>query len=230
MYGGAQPATAWYEDHAFLAAFQPFGAANLAASYANLGTGGASWDAAAGSAGPTHDPAVGWSFASASSQYLVVGSGALVSAAPLTIIGLYRVPNFSNYYNIGSIRRTSVSNYGWQLYSTQTSGKPTWESKGASSQGISSTASPSLNTWAVAIGVELATNSRAVYLDGGGKATGATNITPSGLDITLIGAVHNATIYTQFMNGDIAAVGFIDAALDDTQSLALATKLLALVA
>lgn len=61
-----------------VAAYQPKGAASLAASYVNLANPG-TYDAAPGVA-PTFDAATGWSFAAAASQYLnsgVPGTSAL---------------------------------------------------------------------------------------------------------------------------------------------------------
>lgn len=56
-------------------AYQPKGAANLAASYINLITPGTN-DAAEGTAAPTWDATSGWIFTGASSQYLIAGSAA----------------------------------------------------------------------------------------------------------------------------------------------------------
>jgi hypothetical protein len=66
LSGAAAGEAAWYADA--LVAYQPKGAASLAASYTNLGTSGATNDAAPGDA-PTFDTSTGWTF-NGTSDYL----------------------------------------------------------------------------------------------------------------------------------------------------------------
>lgn len=69
----ASGAADWWEvaGKTCVAAYQPKGAASLAASYVNLANSG-TYDAAPGTA-PTFDTATGWTFTAASSQYLITG-------------------------------------------------------------------------------------------------------------------------------------------------------------
>ena len=73
LLGGGRR-TRWWElpGQTCLAAYEPQGAASLAASYINLANPG-TYDAAPGAAGPTWNAADGWVFDAAQSQYLTTG-------------------------------------------------------------------------------------------------------------------------------------------------------------
>jgi hypothetical protein len=77
--GGAAAPAAWYADA--IVAYQPKGAASLAASYTNLGTNGAANDAAPG-VEPTFDTATGWTCNG--TKYLTMGG--LLPGAAYTVL------------------------------------------------------------------------------------------------------------------------------------------------
>lgn len=56
-----------------------------------------------------------------------------------------------------------------------------------------STASCVVNTWQHCVAVFTSATSRTIYLRGGNSATGATNVTPAGIDTTAIGRLVNGT-------------------------------------
>ena len=87
----------------------------------------------------------------------------------------------------------------------------------ASSVALTST-TYSAGTWHHVCGVTAAANSRAAYLDGGGKGTSAGSATPVGIDSASIG---RRPVTAQFFNGRIAEVGIWNRALSDAEVLSL---------
>jgi hypothetical protein len=83
LFSGSVAAPAWYADA--IVAYQPKGAASLAASYTNLGTNGAGNNAAPGVA-PTFAAATGWTF-NGTTQYLTTGG--LLPGAAYTVLVQY---------------------------------------------------------------------------------------------------------------------------------------------
>lgn len=215
---------------AVIAAYQPYGAASYAASKSNLANPGTS-DATDGAAYPTWGADTGWVFASASSQYLNVGSGALLSEHPITIIGLFKTSTTAAQ-SIASICRTSTSDNRFHLYvyvATKTS-VAAQINDGATSGGVATTATYTPGAWSTGFAVFTSSTSRTAYVNGADGVLGETSTTPSGVNATYIGARHNSTALGTFMNGNIGAVAFYNAALTSTQVGNLHTAMLALVA
>lgn len=82
-----------------------------------------------------------------------------------------------------------------------------------------------------ACGVWSANDARAAYLNGSGKGTNATSITPSGIDRCAVGVGYGSSLTQPLApvgsggDGFIAEVGVWSAALDDAEVAALATGL-----
>jgi hypothetical protein len=75
-------------------------------------------------------------------------------------------------------------------------------------------------TWHHGCAVSSAVDSRAIYLDGGGKGTNAVSRTPSGIDSTQLGVLtHGINFY---WDGDIAEAAIWNAALTDAEVATLA--------
>lgn len=91
---------------------------------------------------------------------------------------------------------------------------------GTSAEGLSSTTF-SLNTWNHVAGVWTAGNSRAGFLNGGGKGTNSTNLNPTGINRTSIGRSGDSTP-SAYMSGRVAEVGVWDVALADGEIAILA--------
>lgn len=79
----------------------------------------------------------------------------------------------------------------------------------------------SADTWHHACGVFAATNSRAVYIDGGSKGTDTVTRIPTGLDVTSLG-VRNTNGTSEFLDGEMAEVAIWNVALTDAEVLQLA--------
>jgi hypothetical protein len=214
-----------------LAVFQPVGAASLAASYTNLANPGTN-DAAPGTE-PTFDPSYGWALAAASSQYLVVGSGALVTAVPLTFAVLFQSNDVTTSYVLAGIKRNTTTNDGWTINAAGAApGDPIRANSVQNNTTVvaSSTAGYTASAWYTAIAVFSTNSARAAFLDGANKGSEATANTPStSVNATLIGANHTGAALGSFLDGKIAAIAFYNAALSDGQAEALHTAMMALV-
>jgi len=84
----------------------------------------------------------------------------------------------------------------------------------------------SADTWHHACGVFSATNSRAVYLDGGGKVTNSTSVTPT-VNKAMIGGLQysDAPAFTPYFSGRICHAAIWSAALTDAEVALLAAKI-----
>ena len=213
-----------------LAAHQSLGAANLAASYDDIAHEATTWDCAPGTA-PTFDASYGWDFTAASSQYLEVGSGAIASAVPVTMLVLFQSTSIVSFYALASIADTAAKNFFSIGPAGSITGDPviayvaqTTEVYAKSSTGYTA------NNWFVGAAVFSANNARAAYIDGGSKGTDTTAKTPAGLDTTYIGCSHSGANRVSHLNGKIAADAWFNVAKSDAEVLALSNAMLALVA
>ena len=222
---------AWYDLLTNgLAAFQPLGAASYAASKSNLLNPGTN-DAVDGTAYPTWDASYGWDLAIG--DYLTVGSGALVTSVPLTIVCLFQADDVTAFRPVAGIRQTGAANEGWLLsLHGNLGGDPIRASsfEGGVQSGATSTSGFTASTWYTAIGVFSANDARAVYLNGGSKGTDGNSSTPStSVDATYIGANDNAGGISAIFDGKIGAIGFAEATHSDAEVLAISNAALALV-
>lgn len=229
------PSVSWYLAGSIspsncLAAFQPVGAADLAASYTNLASSGSTWDAAPGDA-PSFG-ALGWSFDGAS-EHLIVGSGAIVSAAPLTIQVLWRVSGLTNPMvamatvcdyseaseRIGMYLRGDVTNDPIAARAENVDAQETWGAK-------------STDTWYVGTAVHVSTTERHAYLNGDAvtKGSNTSEAILTGLDITVIAARAANSAIGLCAAITIGAIAFYDIAFSDDQASAGSAAMHALVA
>jgi len=79
-----------------------------------------------------------------------------------------------------------------------------------------------VGSWYHAVGVYAATNSRAIYLNGGNKGTNTATRIPVNLDTTTIGARLNSGSVTNYHSGMLAEVAIYNTALTDDEAAILA--------
>jgi hypothetical protein len=231
----ASAATPWYLAGGIaaancLAAFQPKGAASLAASYVNLATSGATWDCTAPVAAPTFAAATGWTFTG--TQYLLVGSAAIATATPLTMICLFKPTDITTNNFLMAIVRTNTA---INLFAVSANGSASgdvvqaqvWQ---AGTPAVAETSAGfSASVWQTLAGTYTSATGRAVYLDGGNKGTGVDNITPASLNATMIGGYHDSSAYVPLARGIVGACAFYNIVASDAQVLSLHTAMRALV-
>lgn len=155
-------------------------------------------------------------FVRASSQYLELAA-AVLTATPFTmsawfntssattvqgIVGLNASANTTNYFRLDVDAANKVR-------------------MGTSGTFTSTSTTFSVGTWNHAAFVSIASNSRAVYLNGAGKATNTSGVTPSGLNLTDVGC-DGGSSRSNYFNGSIAEVGIWNVALTDQEVSALA--------
>lgn len=215
-----------------LAAFRPKDAPSLADSYTNIVTPGTN-NAAPGVA-PTFDASTGWTF-NGTSTILYVGSGALKTVVPLSIVCLFYADNSTTDFGLAGISKavSAGSNHAFfMMAGGATAGDPIQSLVIDNSifPSASSTTGFSATTWTVGTAVFSANNSRAAYVKGGSKGTNTTSCTPVSPTKTPIGGRPDgsATIQNYFA-GKIAAIAYYDVALDDTQTAAISTAMLGIV-
>lgn len=152
-------------------------------------------------------------------------AGGLLTAAPLSIGGWANFASISankivaGLYNSAS--GDNVNEFMLLLNSGNTIGFGTGDGTTRSSATTSTTLTA--NTWRHLMGVTSAANSRAVYLDGGGKGTESTSRTPSGINRTSFGKQDNAGTALNMGSTDLLGEwGLWNIALSDADVLALA--------
>jgi hypothetical protein len=91
------------------------------------------------------------------------------------------------------------------------------------SMAINSSTGYTANAWHHACGVFTSATSRAVFCNGGGKVTNATNINPTGMNRTNIGSRYAGSANSGFFGGLIAMSAVWNAALTDAEVAILAT-------
>ncbi len=161
------------------------------------------------------------------SEYLLHNS-AVVTAAPFSIaawVKLDQLPSaFGDEFTIVNIADLDdLSWTGWNFRADDGTDAVQFNVDNGASGGASSTADVTAGVWESYCAVEIATNSRAVYLNGGNKGTDATSSTPQAgdLDGTIIGAFFYAGAYRDFTDGQIAEVAIWNVALTDAEALVL---------
>lgn len=158
-------------------------------------------------------------FDDASSQYLENISGGPATAAPLTIVAWFNTDDLTITSTIVQLqdKDTAVNRFGLAAGGV-VGGDPViffTEDAGAN-QTIQTSTGFSANTWHHAGAVAASSTDRRVFIDGGSKGTGATAVTPAGIDSVSIGRSGDSTP-SNYMSGFIAEVGIWNVALSDAE-------------
>lgn len=162
------------------------------------------------------------SFVAASSQYLEY-SGAVVSAAPLTMACWFLTPVLGNYALIQPQNSSSI-NANFNTFRLRTAASGTIfavAGSAAANSTATTTGNYSFGVWQHACAVFSATDNRAAFVNGGSKGTSAVTQTPLGVNTTWIGAAPALT--SNPMNGLIAEAAIWNVALTDEEVVLLAS-------
>jgi hypothetical protein len=163
------------------------------------------------------------------SNYLHITSG-LLTAAPLTMACWAFDPLPASAQSLMCIsNNASLTNRDLFRLGESASGtvriSAAVADAAAVTQCFTSTVVPS-STWFHACGVWASASDRRSFLNGGGKGTSATSVTPSGVNRTSLGMSENTTINSVFSGtGAIAHAAIWNIALTDAEVLALANGL-----
>ncbi len=145
-----------------------------------------------------------------------------ITGYPVTLAAWVRSNNASlKQWLLGIYDGAGSSCFGLRLATTNDVVEAYVDNGTTNAQAITST-TLSVNTWGHACAVFTSATSHAAYLNGAGKGTDATNLTPTSLDRIAIGARNNVTD-TQFMSGDIAFPAMWNVAFTDAEVAAAAS-------
>lgn len=145
-----------------------------------------------------------------------------VTAEPFTISCWFRAPNVTADGALISIGNSSTTNRFQINVNGTVAGDPiSISSVGAVTATANSTTAFIANTWQHAAAVCASTTSRSIYLNGGGKATNTTSVTPAGINNIMIGGRWSGGARGFFFNGQIAEVAIWNIALNDDEILSL---------
>jgi hypothetical protein len=144
-------------------------------------------------------------------------ASAEVTAAPLTMCAWFKAANTTADGNIAFLFNDGVGTNFFILTALgdQPGDPVSWVSNAGAASIVNTTSGYSSGVWHHACGVELASNSRAVYLDGGNKATASATQVPS-VDALRIHGGSSGLI------GQVAELGIWNAALTDAEVASLA--------
>lgn len=160
-------------------------------------------------------------FDNAANEYLAIGN-AVLSAYPITMACWANVDDDTGSVSLIGIGDSSVGNHYHVLRLRGNLGNRV---DAHSIDGVSGVANIAagyvVDTWHHFCGVFSASNLRAVFVDGGSKATNATDVSPAGLDRTTIGASPDQFLAFK-MSGRIAEAAIWNAALSDAEVAILA--------
>lgn len=234
LRGGVRPSEC-------LAAFQPLYQDGLETSAINLNNPGTN-DAAITSA-PGFTRSGGWAFAAASTQYLTVGSGALVTAVPLSLVCLFQADNVTSAYPLVSLSRSATTNEQWVLEAggatTSDPVRAVSTAAGTSKVAVSAVGYVA-DTWNVGVAVFAAAAARYAYIFsknniktgdvhyGNWGAETTSNTPATDIDTTSIGYTTDASTPT-YHGGKIGGCALYKIALNQRQVLEIARGLLDLV-
>lgn len=145
-------------------------------------------------------------------------SSAVVTATPYTMACRFRTTNMTQVAALLTLSSSS-SNYSTLFFRGDVAGDPidVLIHAGAGQHVARSTTGCTSGQWHHACGVFTSSTSRTVYLDGGSSATNTTATSPSP-NQTEIGAWRSSS----WFSGDIADVGFWNAALTEAEIASLA--------
>ncbi len=161
-------------------------------------------------------------FDDAAEEYLTVAS-AVVTAAPLTMACWFNTNDLAVNQHLVTITLAT----GWHFFSLMAGAGSLSDhvaayAGDAGSSWAETTSAFSVNTWHHACAVFSAANARAAYLDGGGKGTDSTSITPAGLDTTTIGVARLNSKGYAYTSGMVAGPAIWNVALTDAEVAMLA--------
>jgi hypothetical protein len=158
-----------------------------------------------------------YEFTAASSQHLNTSS-AVATATPLTFACFFNSKTTQNGNLIVLSNNSANSNFA--LYKSTDSRIYAYANNGATF-GQSFATGVTNNSWSHAAGVFTSSTSRLAYLNGAAGGTNTTNVTPAGINETLIGAGRSPSL-GGYCNGFIAEVGIWNAALTAAEIASLA--------
>ncbi len=151
-------------------------------------------------------------FVRASSHKLEVASPA-VTAYPFAMACWFRTTDAANTQHLMSISDTGGNVNYWNLSAAgAVVGDPVRvvANDGGGDTFAATTTGYTTNTWHHAAGIFVSATDRRVLLDAANKGTIATSRTPTGLDVTTIGAVRVVAGNFSHMSGDIAEAAIWD--------------------
>jgi hypothetical protein len=155
----------------------------------------------------------------AAGQRLTLGS--VLVTLPFTVCA-WGFPTAASPTGIFEIGISASDNHRFTMY-RDNSGEIIVQTKDATTAGgATTTAAAALNLWHHMCGVWASATSRSAYLNGGNKATNATNLTPTGMNQTIIGGMLTGTGNREWV-GQLDHVAVWNVALTDAEIAALAT-------
>ncbi|KKK85173.1 hypothetical protein LCGC14_2775960, partial [marine sediment metagenome] len=163
-------------------------------------------------------------FDDASSEYLTINSTVL-TATPITMACWFNSDSITAGQMLICITDTATGDHFFYMKAGgDVASDPVRIIARDTGNGVADTSTGySANTWHHACGVFASTTSRSAYLDGGGKISNTTSITPSAaaLDATTIGVLRTNAL-AEYMSGRIAEVAIWNIALTDGEVAILA--------
>jgi hypothetical protein len=156
-------------------------------------------------------------FDDGASEYLE--RAAQISAVPFTLACWLYTDDLTTDQSLMYIGDTASGNNFWDMSMDGASAGDAIRFRARDAGGntvIGTAASAIVGTWHHACAVAAADDDRAVYLDGGSKATSAANRSPAGIDVVAIGR-HSDNVPDQYMSGRIAEAVILNIAATDYQ-------------
>lgn len=148
-----------------------------------------------------------------------------ITAEPFSISCWFRAPNVTADGALVSIGNSGTTNRFQLSVNGSVAGDPVSISTvGASTVTVNTTTAFVANTWQHAAAVctrTAGTTTLAVYLNGRGKATNTTTVSPVGINNIMIGGRWLTAVRGFFFNGQIAEVGIWNTGLNDDEVLSL---------
>ncbi len=203
-----------------VAAYQPKGAASLAASYVNLANPGTN-NAAEGSA-PSFSSA-GWTF-NGTSNYLLISGTLPFSDSPFTMVARVIPKGLTGQQAIMAVYNSSTYSR-LVLLKEVNDNKPTLYN--VATQLAKNSVALQVDVKNTVAGVEASDTSHSTFVDGGNKSTSKYNVGLTNLNSGVIGARTNGS-FGLFWNGIIESVALYNAALTDQNIADLHTAMNAL--
>jgi len=157
-------------------------------------------------------------FEASSSQYLVTGA-APHAAVPLTMSFWFNSESTNNQVSLWYGRGATTRAFYLQLNGSQNVDAVT--NLGGTFAVATTSTTWGTSAWHHACGVFDAVDSRAAFLDGGGKGTDATSVTPVDINVINIGSYYGGA-RSNFHDGLMADIAIWNAALSDAEVVILA--------